>query len=41
MTMDMRRQVEDWRTENRDPETGKTPSFAEALRSLVEKGLDA
>lgn len=39
MTNDMRRQVEDWRIENRDPETGKTPSFAEALRSLIELGL--
>lgn len=39
MTNDMRRAVEDWRIENRDPETGAVPSFAEALRSLVEKGL--
>ena len=40
MTNTMRRAVEDWRADNRDPDTGKTPSFAEALRSLIERGLD-
>ena len=41
MTEDMRRAVEDWRVENRDQETGRIPSFAEALRVLVQKGLEA
>lgn len=40
MTNDMRRQIEDWRIGHRDPETGKVPSFAEAIRSLVEKALE-
>lgn len=39
MTDDMRRSIEDWRTENRDPETGKVLSFAEACRQLIARGL--
>lgn len=34
----MRRQVEDWRAENRE-EGGRVMSFSEALRQLVDKGL--
>lgn len=40
MTNDMRRAVEDWRFENRDKKTGKIPSFAEALRALIQRSLD-
>ena len=39
MTEEMRRSVEDWRAENRDPETGRIPSFAEALRTLIDQGF--
>ena len=39
MTDDMRRSIEDWRAENRDPATGKVPSFAEAIRQLIAIGL--
>lgn len=41
MTDEMRRQIEDWRAENQDPETGKVPSFAEACRQLIAAGLAA
>lgn len=39
MTDDMRRQIEAWRAENPDPETGKIASFAEACRQLIAAGL--
>lgn len=39
MTDEMRRRIEDWRIENRDPETGKIPSFSDAVRQLIESGL--
>lgn len=39
MTNEMRKQVEDWRIQERDEETGKVPSFSEALRRLIDKGL--
>jgi hypothetical protein len=39
MTNDMRKQIEDWRSLNRDEETGKIPSFVSAIRQLVDKGL--
>lgn len=36
---DMRRQIEEWRAANADTETGKIPSFSEACRTLIDKGL--
>lgn len=39
MTEEMRRSIEDWRAGNQDPETGKVPSFAEACRTLILRGL--
>lgn len=40
MTEEMRRSIEDWRAENRDPETGKVLSFAEAVRQLIASGIE-
>ena len=40
MSNEMRLAVEEWRIENRDPETGKMVSFSEALRQLIQAGLD-
>ena len=40
MTIEMRKEVEDWRVLNRDESTGKTPSFAEALRMLISLGIN-
>ena len=39
MSNEMRQDVERWRAENRDPETGKVVSFSEALRRLIQAGL--
>lgn len=39
MTDNMRRRIEDWRVENRADGNGKVPSFAEAIRALIERGL--
>jgi len=39
MTRNMQRQINDWCAANRDETTGKTPSFSEACRTLIEKGL--
>jgi hypothetical protein len=41
MTNEMRKSIEDYRASNRDEETGKTPSFGEAMRALIERGLAA
>lgn len=40
MDNDLRRRIEDWRIENRDHETGKVPSFADAVRQLINRGID-
>ncbi len=41
MSNEMRANVEEWRINNRDPETGKMVSFSEAVRLLVERGLES
>lgn len=40
MSNEMRQAVEQWRVDNREPETGKVVSFAEALRQLIQIGLE-
>lgn len=40
MSQDMQRQINDWRVQNADAETGKMLSFSEACRKLIQGGLD-
>ena len=39
MTDDMRQRIEHWRVEQLE-HLGRVPSFSEAVRELIERGLD-